>query len=115
MNGDFLAVVDEVLITYFNTGIEKHVEFKCLCVAIDSPQEQTNKNVRDASKTAEICGYRAEWLPYEHKGDRKHFIMGKALDDGTYESLNKDLAEQIATAINEIAAIAAKAPSQYKE
>ena len=115
MNGDFLAKAEEVLVTYFNTGLEKHVEFKCLCVAVNSKHEQTSKNVQDAAKAIEICGFQAHWLTYEHKGDRQHFIMGKALDDGTYQSLDKNLAEKIADMINKIAVIAWLAPSQYKE
>lgn len=112
MNGQFKAIIWNSLITYFNTGLEKHVEFKCLCVAVDSPQ--TNRDVQAAAKAIEVCGYKAEWLPYENQGNRKHFIMGKINKDGTFESLSQELAEKIAKTINDIAAIAVIAPNQYK-
>lgn len=108
MNGDFKAIVWNSLITYFNKGLGEHVEFTCLCVAIEG------QDTMAASKAAEICGYEAHWLPYEHQGDRKHFIMGKAKEDGTFESLSQELAEKIAKTINGIAEIASNAPSQYE-
>lgn len=108
MNGDFRAIVWNSLITYFNTGLGEHVEFTCLCVAIEG------QDVRAASKTAEICGYEARFLPYEHQEDKKHFIMSKAKEDGTFESLSQELAEKIAKTINGIATTASNAPSQYE-
>jgi len=102
MNGP--AEVWNGLITYFNRGLREHVEFECLCVAVDG----------DAKKAIELCGYDAEWLPYEGSGgNRMYFIMGSYNnEDGTWDSLDSSAAEGIAEVINKVAQAASEAPDK---